>query len=45
MESLLYEVFEFGGGGIIGFWFGVLAMALLRAADRNPPPPLYLSRN
>ena len=45
MESLLYELFEVGGGRIIGFWRGVLAMALLRATDTVPPWPLYLSKN
>ncbi len=45
MESLLYEVLEAGGGAVLGFWLGVLAMALLRAGGTNPPPPLYFSKN
>jgi len=47
MEHLLWEMFEFGRSGVIGFWLGVLAMALLRGTDTDPPRPLplYLSKN
>lgn len=47
MESLLFELLEYGAGAVIGFSLGVLAMALVRAtnADNLPlPGPLHVPR-
>ena len=46
MESLLYEVLEYGVGALIGCFLGVLALTLLRASDAGeaPTPPAWRSQ-